>query len=138
MAHFLAHLTFYNTHRLVVEANAASLGWTFRDTVMESPFHNGYAPFPSPYIGLTKHDTDEDELLYWMQLTVAQLEQIGVNVLQQKIERVIYDTKAIYDGQGYDEITPNREEDQEDYRFRDRGEEAVDGARGKDQQDPAV
>lgn len=97
-------MTFHAKDAKKVNGFAESLGWTVIDSVLKSPFHDGYSQ-SSVYCGLERIDDDEDDLLDWMNMTSALLLDEGIPTLAKRIDRVIFDSRV-----GVDEITTTRED----------------------------
>jgi hypothetical protein len=91
---FEAHITIPRDSAIVVEAIAKKTGWTF-SAIDGDPVMGKQA-----YCYLTHYMTDGRELLTATRTVSGMLRMGGVEVLREKVERIIYDSKT-----GVDELT---------------------------------
>jgi hypothetical protein len=88
MAKFEAHITLPRAQAEDVEKMAADSGWTY-SAIDGDPVMGKQA-----YCYLTAYDTTATGLLARMRIVTAALTQRDVQVLREKIERIIFDTKT--------------------------------------------
>jgi hypothetical protein len=87
MINLECHLTIDRSHARIGEAIATAMGWKTSEIARDPVLGQ------ASYFYLTTHSTDLSTMLSRMHLAVHELKTRGVEVIREKIEAIVYDTK---------------------------------------------
>jgi hypothetical protein len=87
MKHYECHITTRTPFAVASTEIAKELHWKTSEIARDPVLGN------DTYFYLTTHDTDLGRMLGRMQTCVARMKEAGVEVVREKIEEIIHDTK---------------------------------------------